>query len=107
MSTNTNASTSSNSTTATGGRRPDNRITASRALKLLNGSGGRFVKISFVKDDGTDRVILCNVKKDQPNLDKGLLTVYSPADKGHRSVRIAGLKSILINGHEYRVRHNW
>lgn len=76
-------------------------ISRTTAVKLINGSKGRFMTVSFTKEDGTSRTIN-GIRKNQTPL--GDITIYSMQDKGYRSFKPANITGLKLNSQQYKVR---
>jgi len=98
---------------------PSGVITKDEAKRLIKDTKGKFFTVTFIKKDGTERVMNARlgVKKylkggDLPyNADeKGLIPVYdvklgkSQADDAYRMVNVSTIKSLKIGNNEYTVQ---
>ena len=88
-------------------------INRKRFIELVRGSRGRFMGITFVKKNGTEREMNCrlHVSKGVKNKgmswspsERGYMTVYDTQKRGHRLVNINTVKSLKVNGDTYTVR---
>lgn len=78
-------------------------ITRTKAVKLMDKSGGRFITVTFKKKDTTERTINCIVKKDHRTA-LGYLRVYSIQDKGYRSIDPRTINKIVANKTLFKVK---
>lgn len=98
---------------------PSGVITKDEAKRLIKDTKGKFFTVTFIKKDGTERVMNARlgVKKylkggDLPyNADeKGLIPVYdvklgkSQANDAYRMINVSTIKSLKIGNNEYTVQ---
>ena len=92
------------------------RISKARATDLVKGSEGKFFTVTFIKKDGTERVLngrvgvykskhapLKGVGLSYNPEDYGLATVFDVAKKAYRTINLATVTAIKIDGEEYEV----
>lgn len=104
--TNNNATVTTTPATTTRVRR-DNRISRTRAIALIEGVGGRFFNVTYLKNDGTVRTLNCKKGTGIAKDELGYYTVYSTQDKGYRKINLRELQSISISGVTYKIRHSY
>lgn len=99
-----------NTATKTKTRKPDNRISRTKAYDMMKNNKGRFFTAVFIKKDGTERTINCQFLKDQTELNMGYIKVretsklkMNPKDST-RQINLQTLKRIKIGGVEYKIR---
>ena len=83
-------------------------ISRKKALSLIKESKGRFFTVVFVKKNGKDRVMNCKFMPIQDNEEIGYIKVKDVSlgkkcTSCIRSVNIQTLKSLKINGKEYKI----
>jgi hypothetical protein len=93
-----------------------NFLTRQAALDMIQKSHGKFFTVVFKKrSTGELREINCRTEvvkhlkggeKKFSDKEKELVTVYSVADKGYRSIPLEGLRTIKFNGVLYHVGDN-
>lgn len=78
-------------------------INKTQAVELMENSKGRYFTVTFATKTNPNRVMNCNCKKNsQTKL--GYLRVYSPKDKGYRSVNPQTINGLKINNITYKVK---
>jgi len=91
---------------------PSGAITQEEAKRLIKATNGKFFTVTFIKKDGTERVMNARLgvevylKGGQLAYDaeaKGLITVYDMKSKGYRMVNVNTIKYIKIGKNEYDV----
>ena len=92
---------------------PSGNISKEEAKQLVKGTKGKFFTVTFIKKDGTERVMNARlgVKAylkggDLPyNPDeKGLIPVYDMKNGGYRMVNVNTIKKLKIGNNEYNVQ---
>lgn len=81
----------------------NNVISRSKAVKLIEGTKGKFFTVTFRKKNNDLRMINGNFKSGNVT-PLGYLRVYSAADKGYRQVNPKTITHLSVNGTEYKVR---
>jgi len=76
------------------------KISATKAVELINNSKGKRFTVVFTKANGTDRTINGSRKNQSP---LGNISMYSTKDKGIRSFNPHNLKELRINGNIYKI----
>ena len=92
------------------------KISKEEAKKIIQGSGGQFISVEFIKKDGEVRNLngrigvhkskyapLKNVGLAYDPDEYGLIGIFDAQNKGYRMVNINTLLGIKINGKEYQV----
>jgi len=92
--------TTKTSTTTTTTTKPT-VISRTKAVGLINTSKGRFMTVTFTKEDGTSRTIN-GIRKNQTPL--GDITIYSMQDKGYRSFKPSNITALKLNSQQYKIR---
>jgi hypothetical protein len=105
------------SPTKTRTRKPDNRISKTKALDLLKNSKGHFFTAVFLKKDGSERTINGQYLKDQDNSPLGFVKVKESSKLKQakntpsgvrkdviRQINVQTLRSLKIGGQLYKVR---
>jgi hypothetical protein len=91
---------------------PSGAITQEEAKRLIKATNGKFFTVTFIKKDGTERVMNARLgvevylKGGQLAYDaeaKGLITVYDMKSKGYRMVNVNTIKYLKIGKNEYDV----
>ena len=91
-------------------RKPDNRISRTKAYEMMKNNKGRFFTATFVKKDGEERTINCQFLKDQSELNMGYVKVRESSklkttpNDATRQINLQTLKSLKIAGTEYKIR---
>jgi hypothetical protein len=89
------------------------KITKRKAVNLINASNGKIFTATFVKKDGTDRVMNCRkgvksyLNGGELAFDpkaKGLIVVFDVQKKAYRMIGVKTLKALKINGEIYTVK---
>lgn len=87
-------------------------ISVTEAIKLINGSKGRFFTVSFIKrGDNSLRTMNCRIgvqkgvkgTRKGRNRNTGLITVFDMTNHEFRNINISGLRNIKVSGKEYQV----
>ena len=78
-------------------------ISRTEAVRKIIANKGRFFTATFVTNEGNTRSINCNAKSDCIT-PLGYITVYSPKDKGYRSINPKTLSHLAIAGVQYKVK---
>ena len=89
----------------------EKRISVVDAVDKIKNSKGKIMTVSFIKrGDNSLRVMNCRtgvskgVKGVRRNTRKsGLLTVYEMSKREFRHINISGLRSLKLNGEQYKV----
>ena len=79
------------------------KVNKTQAVELIQSTKGQFFTVTFVKANGNTRTINGNVKKNAVSA-LGLITIYSPSDKGYRTVNSQTIKSVSFNKTTYTVK---
>lgn len=86
------------------------KITRKQALELMKNNKGHFFTATFVKKDGSTRVMNCQYLKDQSNSDLGYVKVKeaakmktSPSDCT-RQINLQTLQSLTIGGQVHKIK---
>ena len=91
---------------------PSGAITQEEAKRLIKATNGKFFTVTFIKKDGTERVMNARLgvevylKGGQLAYDaesKGLITVYDMKAKGYRMVNVNTITHLKIGKNEYDV----
>ena len=91
---------------------PPGTITQEEAKRLIKATNGKFFTVTFIKKDGTERVMNARLgvevylKGGQLAYDaesKGLITVYDMKAKGYRMVNVNTITHLKIGKNEYDV----
>lgn len=76
--------------------------------ELILQSAGRFVTVSFIKKDGSRRVlngrlgVTKHLKGGQSTLDANkFITIYDVQSKGYRAINRSAIESVTIGGQEH------
>lgn len=90
-------------------------ITREQAEEFIHDQGGKIFKVVFTKKDGTERVMVCRrgvkshlkggVLRYNPK-DYDLITVFDMQKKQYRSINMATIKEITVQGETYSVETN-
>ena len=87
-------------------------INKTQAQLLMSASKGTIFTVTYLKKDGSTRVLngRSGVTKDVNGnglkydpAKKGLVPIYDLKAKGHRMVNLNTVKSLKIRGHEYNI----
>ena len=87
-------------------------INKNQAQLLMSASKGTIFTVTYLKKDGSTRVLngRSGVTKDVNGnglrydpAKKGLVPIYDLKAKGHRMVNLNTVKSLKIRGHEYKI----
>ncbi len=78
-------------------------INKTQAVELMENSKGRYFTVTFATKNNPNRVMNCNCKKGAKTA-LGYLRVYSPKDKGYRSVNPQTVNALKINNITYKVK---
>ena len=87
------------------------RISVTEAVNKMQESKGKFMTVTFTKrGDNALRTMNCRtgvskgvkgVKRARKNT--GLMTVYDMTKREFRNINVSGLRSVKLNGREYKV----
>ncbi len=75
------------------------KISRTKAVKAIQSNGGKFMTITFIKKNNTERTINCIMKNGAVS-DLGYLNVYSIPDKGYRNIDPRTIKQVNINNEQ-------
>ncbi len=75
------------------------KISRTNVVKAIQSNGGKFMTITFVKQDKSERVINCIMKNDSTTK-LGYLNVYSIPDKGYRNIDTRTIRQVNINNEQ-------
>ena len=78
-------------------------ISKTKAVTIMNESKGRFVTVTYIKKDKTERTINCIVRK-YSMTKAGYIRVYSVQDKGYRSVDPRTINKLVANKEVFKVK---
>jgi hypothetical protein len=91
---------------------PSGAITQEEAKRLIKATNGKFFTVTFIKKDGTERVMNARLgvevylkggKLAYDAESKGLITVYDMKSKGYRMVNVNTITHLKIGKNEYDV----
>ena len=81
----------------------NNVISKTKAVKLIEGTKGKFFTVTWKKNNGDLRMVNGNFKSG--NMTRtGYLRVWSAKDKGYRQVNPRTITHLSVSGVEYKVR---
>ena len=92
------------------------KISKAKSVELLKGSKGKFFSVTFIKKDGSERVLNGRVgvykskfaplngegMKYNPS-DYGLVTVFDAQKKAYRMVNTNTIRELIVDGETYDV----
>lgn len=79
------------------------RIARTTAVRKIEDSKGKFFTATWETRNGNERTINCNYKAGSTTR-LGYMRVYSPKDKGYRSIDPRTLKEVKMEGIIYKIR---
>lgn len=92
---------------------PAGTITTEQAKQLVKDTKGKFFTVTFIKKDGTERVMNARLGVKaylkggelpyNPD-EKGLIPVYDMKNSGYRMVNVDTIKKLKIGNNEYNVQ---
>ena len=87
-------------------------VARTKVEKLIEGTKGHFFGVTFTKKDGSKRVMNARLgvkrylKGGRNNVvrdDNNYITVWDTHAKGYRTVNLATVKEVSLNGERYKV----
>jgi hypothetical protein len=85
-------------------RKAKAKLSRSKALELIQGTGGRFFGVTFTKKDGSVRKMRCKIDKDHLKPSTfGYLTVVDVAEGTPKSLNLQTLSEVRVNKTTYKV----
>jgi len=80
----------------------------SKLQDIIESSGGKFISVTFIKKDGTQRVLVGrlgvtkHLKGGQSTLDSAkFITIYDTQNEGYRAINRETIQSVRLDGEEY------
>lgn len=80
----------------------------SKLQDIIESSGGKFISVTFIKKDGTQRVLVGrlgvtkHLKGGQSTLDPAkFITIYDTQNEGYRAINRETIQSVRLDGEEY------